>query len=84
MPTQESPQDSIRTPAPTDPVKTPYPTDLASLLAQRLRSAKIELVTRWLDRITARVTLPAVEVFPTEGSQMSLGDEREGFVCSIR
>ena len=66
MPTPESTQDSTRTPAPTDAVKTPYPTDLASLLAQRLRSAKIELVTRWLDRITARVTLPAVDVFPTD------------------
>jgi signal transduction histidine kinase len=66
MPSQESRQDSTEAPAPTDPVKPPYPTRLASLLAQRLRDAKIELVTRWLDRITARVTLPAAEVFPTE------------------
>jgi signal transduction histidine kinase len=67
MPTQESRQDSTETPAArTDSFKTPYPTDLASLLAQRLRGAKIELVTRWLDRITARVTLPAVDVFPTD------------------
>ena len=66
MPTQESRQDSVRTSAPTDSGKTPYPTDLASLLAERLRAAKIELVSRWLDRITARVTLPAVDVFPTE------------------
>ncbi|MEO7822832.1 MAG: histidine kinase dimerization/phospho-acceptor domain-containing protein, partial [Gemmatimonadaceae bacterium] len=43
-----------------------YPTELASLLAGRLREAKRDLVTRWLERIKARVTLNAIDVFPSE------------------
>jgi signal transduction histidine kinase len=43
-----------------------YPTELAALLADRLREAKRDLVTRWLERIKARVTLNANEVFPSE------------------
>ncbi|HUQ99987.1 MAG TPA: sensor histidine kinase [Gemmatimonadaceae bacterium] len=43
-----------------------YPRKLGALLAERLRGAKEELVTRWLDRITARVTIAAADVFPSE------------------
>ncbi len=43
-----------------------HPSELASLLAGRLREAKNDLVTRWLERIHARVTLNAVDVFPSE------------------
>ena len=43
-----------------------YPTELATLLAGRLREAKRDLVKRWLERIEARVTLDANEVFPSE------------------
>jgi signal transduction histidine kinase len=42
-----------------------YPLELASDLASRLRSAKQELVSRWLDRITARVSIAPKKVFPT-------------------
>lgn len=40
--------------------------ELASLLAQRLRDAKNDIVTRWLERIKARVTLNAMDLFPSE------------------
>lgn len=43
-----------------------YPRQLASLLAGRLREAKRALVSRWLERIQARVTLNAMDVFPSE------------------
>lgn len=47
----------------TDPFQ--YPVELASTLADRLRTAKQELVTRWLDRISARVAISTRRVFPT-------------------
>jgi signal transduction histidine kinase len=40
--------------------------ELALALADKLRGAKIELVRRWLDRITARVTTNPAHIFPTE------------------
>ena len=42
-----------------------YPVELAATLADGLRSAKQELVTQWLDRITARVAISTKRVFPT-------------------
>jgi signal transduction histidine kinase len=42
-----------------------YPLTLAAKLADRLRAAKQELVTQWLDRIQARVSISAKKVFPT-------------------
>ena len=39
---------------------------LAPRLAARLRSARSELVRRWLDRIIARVTIEPARVFPTD------------------
>jgi signal transduction histidine kinase len=39
--------------------------ELAATLSDRLRSAKQELVTQWLDRISARVALSTKRVFPT-------------------
>src|SRR5437868_6880511 len=48
---------------PTDPSK--YPFELAAILSDRLRTAKQALVTRWLDRITARVSISTKRVFPT-------------------
>src|SRR2546423_6999630 len=48
---------------PTEPPK--YPFELAAILSDRLRTAKQELVTRWLGRITARVTISTKRVFPT-------------------
>lgn len=42
-----------------------YPLELAAILSDRLRSAKQELVTQWLDRISARVAISAKRVFPT-------------------
>jgi signal transduction histidine kinase len=41
-------------------------TELASALAERLRDAKIELIRRWLDRITARVTTNPAHIFPSD------------------
>jgi signal transduction histidine kinase len=38
---------------------------LAAALSDRLRSAKQELVTQWLDRISARVAISSKRVFPT-------------------
>ena len=46
-----------------DPSK--YPFELAAILSDRLRGAKQELVTQWLDRITARVAISTKRVFPT-------------------
>src|SRR5688500_1902536 len=43
-----------------------YPAALASLLADRLRESKRDIVSRWLERIQARVTLNAMDVFPSE------------------
>jgi signal transduction histidine kinase len=37
-----------------------------SKLANALRNSREEIVTRWLERITARVTLDANQVFPTD------------------
>jgi signal transduction histidine kinase len=48
---------------PTDPAT--YPLQLAAILSDRLRTAKQELVTQWLNRITERVTISAKRVFPT-------------------
>lgn len=42
------------------------PATVASVVAQRLREARNDLVRRWLDRIVARVTLAPAQVFPTE------------------
>jgi signal transduction histidine kinase len=39
---------------------------LASVLAQRLRDEREELVTRWLDRIAQRVAISRRQIFPTE------------------
>jgi signal transduction histidine kinase len=39
---------------------------LATTLAERLRQARSELSTRWLDRIVARVDLEPNRVFPTD------------------
>jgi signal transduction histidine kinase len=39
---------------------------IAAALASRLRAARTELVSRWLERITARVALSPSRVFPTE------------------
>jgi signal transduction histidine kinase len=52
----------------TDPFRYPlagYPLELAGALSDRLRSAKQELVTQWLDRISARVAISTKRVFPT-------------------
>jgi signal transduction histidine kinase len=40
--------------------------DLAARLADRLRAARTEIVSRWLDRIIARVTIEPERVFPTD------------------
>ncbi|MFL5636840.1 MAG: ATP-binding protein [Gemmatimonadaceae bacterium] len=42
-----------------------YPLELAGELADRLRTAKQELVTQWLDRINERVAISEKKVFPT-------------------
>ena len=47
----------------TDPYT--YPVELAAALADRLRSAKQELVTQWLNRISERVAISTNRVFPT-------------------
>jgi signal transduction histidine kinase len=48
---------------PTDPAK--YPFELAAILSDRLRTAKQELVTQWLERITERVSIERRRIFPT-------------------
>src|SRR5687768_16764468 len=47
---------------------TPFaaPMTVASLVAQRFRDARSDLVERWLDRIAARVALTPNRVFPTD------------------
>ena len=47
----------------TDPSE--YPVALAAALSDNLRTAKQELVTQWLDRISARVAISTKRVFPT-------------------
>jgi signal transduction histidine kinase len=47
----------------TDP--SAYPVELAATLADRLRTAKQELVTQWLNRISERVAISTRRVFPT-------------------
>jgi signal transduction histidine kinase len=47
----------------TDPLT--YPVELAATLADRLRTAKQELVTQWLNRISERVAISKRKVFPT-------------------
>ena len=47
----------------TDPYT--YPVELAAALADRLRSAKQELVTQWLNRISERVAISTRRVFPS-------------------
>jgi signal transduction histidine kinase len=42
-----------------------YPLRLAGELSDRLRSAKQELVSQWLERINARVAIDKKKVFPT-------------------
>ncbi len=42
-----------------------YPTELALALAARLRAAREELVTRWLERIAARVEVEVEKLFPS-------------------
>ena len=46
--------------------QAPASSALAPRLATRLRSARSELVRRWLDRIIARVTIEPARVFPTD------------------
>ena len=45
---------------------TPAASPLASLIAERLRAARDDLVRRWLDRISARVALNPNRIFPTD------------------
>ena len=42
------------------------PSRLATLLASELRKARTDVVSRWLDRIVARVTIDENHVFPTD------------------
>ena len=42
------------------------PSALAARLAARLREARADIVSRWLDRIIARVTIEPGRVFPTD------------------
>jgi signal transduction histidine kinase len=48
---------------PADPFA--YPVELAATLADRLRTAKQDLVTQWLNRISARVAISTRRVFPS-------------------
>ena len=48
---------------PTDPET--YPLQLAAALSDKLRTAKQELVTQWLNRISERVAISTKRVFPT-------------------
>ncbi|HUF64983.1 MAG TPA: hypothetical protein VMM17_03320, partial [Gemmatimonadaceae bacterium] len=54
-----------RTQRQRDDVTNEYPTELALALAARLRAAREELVTRWLERIAARVELEPEKIFPS-------------------
>ena len=42
-----------------------YPVELAATLSDSLRTAKQELATQWLERISARVAISTKRVFPT-------------------
>jgi signal transduction histidine kinase len=60
-----------RPPAPIDPrvkLSTSKQTDcpLAGVLAARLRESRDDLTRRWLERISARVSLDANRIFPTD------------------
>lgn len=50
----------------SQPNKPPERGALAKALAARLRESRIVLAQHWLERITARVTLPRNRVFPTQ------------------
>jgi signal transduction histidine kinase len=50
----------------TESLGSSYPSRLATELAERLRSAREELVQRWLDRISSRVAISSKSVFPTD------------------
>lgn len=43
-----------------------YPQQLASSLADALRGSREQLVTRWLERINARVSINREDIFPTD------------------
>ncbi|HEY2067524.1 MAG TPA: HAMP domain-containing sensor histidine kinase [Gemmatimonadaceae bacterium] len=49
----------------TQPV-APVSPPLCAALAQELRVARVDVVQRWLERISARVTIDTNKVFPTE------------------
>jgi signal transduction histidine kinase len=51
---------------PSTPPPSAVPCQLASHLARELRERRSDVVERWLERIVARVTVDAGEVFPTE------------------
>lgn len=55
----------MRTPPPADDCP-PSCEELAATLAKLLRESKDDLVQRWLDRITARVTVDPMRLFPSE------------------
>src|SRR5688572_8978370 len=60
-----------RLPAPSSPqVRSPTSTQtecpLAGVMAARLREARDDLTHRWLERISARVSLDANQLFPTD------------------
>ncbi|HWH50063.1 MAG TPA: RsbRD N-terminal domain-containing protein, partial [Gemmatimonadaceae bacterium] len=46
--------------------RSPKECPLAAALADALRQSRTELVRHWLDRITARVSIDANRVFPTD------------------
>jgi signal transduction histidine kinase len=48
------------------PTALPPTPPLAAYLAGALRGARTEVVRRWLDRIVARVTVDAMQVFPSD------------------
>ena len=48
------------------PIEIEQDCPLAIVLAARLRASRDELTTRWLERISARVSVAPVRVFPTE------------------
>ena len=50
----------------TDPVAADGGRPLAIALATELRASRSDLVARWLDRISSRVTVDENRIFPTE------------------
>lgn len=46
--------------------RAPHPCPLASILAARLRNARDEVTLRWLERISARVSVDPNTIFPSE------------------